>query len=125
MSVKRFDVNLPNMQRSLSTPSGEVLATDVSWANSPRARLKGLLGSHVLAEGRALVIVPARQVHTFGMRYPIDVVFCDREWRVLRLIRRLPPRRVTRWVRRARYVVELPAGAIPDEIAAGVQLVVR
>ena len=113
------------MQRSLSTSSGDVLASDVSWANTPVTRMKGLLGSSVLAQGRALVIEPARQVHTFGMRYPIDVLFCDRRWRVLRLMRFLRPWCVTGWVRHAHYVVEFPAGAIPDEMEAGGSLSVR
>lgn len=57
------------------------------------------------------MIVRARQVHTFGMRYAIDVCFCDREWRVLYVVRSMRPRRVTRWVRGAAFVVEAPEGA--------------
>ena len=113
------------MQRSLSTSSGTVLAGDAVWAIGARERLTGLLGTSSLDAGRALVIERTRQVHTFGMRYPIDVVFCDRSWRVLHVIRGMAPGRASRWVRGARYVVELPAGAIPKDLSVGVQLVVR
>jgi uncharacterized membrane protein (UPF0127 family) len=44
------------------------------------------------------------------MRYPLDVIFCDGEWTVVHVVRAMPPARMTRWVRRARYAVELPAG---------------
>jgi uncharacterized membrane protein (UPF0127 family) len=51
------------------------------------------------------------QVHTFGMRYSIDVVFCDRKWIVRHVLHELEPSRLTRFVLRSRYAIELPAGA--------------
>ena len=57
------------------------------------------------------MLEPARQVHTFGMAYPIDVIFCDRALRVVHVVRDMRPGRVTRWVRTARIVIELPARA--------------
>lgn len=65
-----------------------------------------------LQPGEALVLDPGRQVHTFGMRYPIDVCFCDRAWKVLHVVAPMPPRRVTRWVFRARFAVEMRAGGL-------------
>jgi uncharacterized membrane protein (UPF0127 family) len=75
-------------------------------------RARGLLAGAPLGPGEALVIDGARQVHTFGMRYEMDVCFCDRDWRVLHVVVSLRPRRVTRWVVRARYAVEMRAGAL-------------
>lgn len=60
------------------------------------------------------MIEPARQVHTFGMRHPIDVCFCDRSWRVLHVVPALRPRRLTRWVAGARYAMEMRAGELGD-----------
>jgi uncharacterized protein len=100
----------------LSTRSGRVLAEHLRWARSPAARRRGLLGAPQLEAGEALVIAGAPQVHTFGMRYPIDVLFCSSDWTVLHVVHSMKPRRVSRWVRRARYAVEMPAGA-----AAGVK----
>lgn len=86
---------------------GEVLAS-AELAADRAARRRGLLGrDHV--EG-ALVIRPCRQVHTIGMRIPIDAVFCGGDGRVLR-IAHLAPRRVSRPVLRSRFVVEAAAGA--------------
>ena len=66
------------------------------------------------AGDRALVLDPAKQIHTFGMRYPIDVLFCDAEWVVRFVVSGIAPRRMTRIVWSARYAVELPIGAADD-----------
>jgi uncharacterized membrane protein (UPF0127 family) len=83
-------------------------------------RLRGLLGRD--APG-VLLIVPARSVHTCGMRFPIDVVFLDDGLRVVRVVRAMPPWRVAS-ERRARAVLELPAGGA-DRIEVGARLALR
>lgn len=90
--------------------TGRILARRVRRATTPLARALGLLAGPPLGLGEALVIEPARQVHSLGMRAPIDVVFCDRAWRVLHVVSPLRPWRMTRPVLRARRAVELPAG---------------
>lgn len=87
---------------------GQVLAS-VEVAESVRARTRGLLGREGL-DG-ALLLRPARSVHTVGMAFPIDVAFCDRSLEVLR-IARLVPNRVTRPVRRGHVVIETEAGVM-------------
>ncbi len=86
---------------------GEVLAA-VEVASSRRDRLHGALGRDHL-EG-ALLLQPARSVHTVGMRFAIDVAFCDGDLVVV-TTRRMVPHRVglPRW--RARSVIEAEAGA--------------
>ncbi len=93
----------------LLSEDGTVIARTVRFARSPVARAKGLLWSPPLRAGEALVIDGARQVHTFGMRYAIDVVFCDGDWLVKHVIRAMKPKRISRWVSASRYVIELPA----------------
>ena len=92
---------------------GRPIADSIVWARKPSDRMRGLLG-RPLTEGQALVIAGARQVHTFGMRYAIDVLFCDDGWVVRHRVARMAPRRVTRRVGGARYAIELPAGTIED-----------
>jgi uncharacterized membrane protein (UPF0127 family) len=98
-------------ERLVEVSTGRPLAARIRWARTFAERSRGLLGTHSLARDAALVIPRARQVHTFGMRYPIDVCFCDAAWRVLRVVR-LHPWRVSPWVRGARYAVEMAAGAM-------------
>jgi uncharacterized membrane protein (UPF0127 family) len=86
---------------------GEVLAS-LEVADSRGARRRGLLGRDGF-EG-ALLLVPARSVHSIRMRFPIDVAWCDRDLVVLR-VARLDRNRVTRPVGRAHAVLEAEAGS--------------
>lgn len=86
---------------------GEVLAS-LEVAESRRDRRRGLLGREGV-DG-ALLLRPARSVHTLGMRFPIDVAFCDADLRVIRVVR-MPRHRVSRVVWRARAVIEAEAGS--------------
>lgn len=85
-------------------------------------RMRGLLKRPEPDPGVALLLDPCWAVHTLGMRYPIDVVFCDARWRVLRVVPALRPRRVA-WVRGASRVLEFGANtARPLGIVTGVRL---
>ncbi len=86
---------------------GEVLAA-AELMTGRRQRARGLLGRDGL-EG-AVVLRPCRQVHTLGMRFAIDVAFCDREGVVLRT-GCLRPWRVSPLVLRSSFAVEAKAGA--------------
>ena len=65
-----------------------------------------------MEDGEALIFPRCRQVHTFGMRFAIDVLFVDRNGKVVRAVSELTPGRLTRWVPRARALVELPPGTL-------------
>lgn len=101
---------------------GEVLAT-AETASGRRARRRGLLGRAGF-EG-AYVLRPCRQVHTVGMRFAIDVAFCDRAGRVLHATT-MRPGRVSRPVLRAAWAIEAEAGAFGRwELAVGDRLELR
>jgi uncharacterized protein len=68
----------------------------------------------------ALLIRRCRSVHTFGMRFPLDVVFVDRDWRVVRLVRDVGPRRFVS-CRDAAAVIEVAAGE-GDRLREGLSL---
>lgn len=78
-------------------------------ARTPVARLIGLARIRE-PPPYGLLLPRCRSVHTFGMRFPLDVAFLDPEGRVVRLVRGVPPRRVA-GCRLARHVLETPAGA--------------
>jgi uncharacterized protein len=90
--------------------AGRVVASRVHGALDATSRKKGLLGRTGLDEGEALVIAPCSAVHTFFMRFPIDVVHLDRAGRVVRLRRGMPPSRIDVSLR-GFAVVELAAGS--------------
>lgn len=74
--------------------------------------MKGLLGRKALAAEHGLWIRPSQGIHTVGMAFPIDVVYLDREDRVLRLYHGLAPFRIAAVSLRVRSVLELPAGTL-------------
>ena len=68
---------------------------------------------HEFPEGQGLVIDPCSSIHMFFMRFPIDVLYMDREDKVVRAQQGIKPWRVgPLWTRGAKYVIELPAGTI-------------
>lgn len=91
---------------------GATLADSGRLASNAWHRLRGLLGTKTLETGEGLLLRPCQSVHTFFMAFPIDVVFVDRYFRIVELHRAMPPFRLSRFVRRARFVIELPAGTI-------------
>ena len=91
---------------------GATLASNVEVADTPRARRIGLLKRDSLNPGQGLWIFPTQAIHTFGMRFPIDVVFIDRQLRVKRIYHRLAPFRLTSLVWSAQSVLELPSGCL-------------
>lgn len=83
-----------------------------------RARLRGLAWRERSAAGPGLLIPRCRSVHTFGMRFALDVVFLDARGRVVSVRRRVPPRRLV-WQRGAAAVLEIPAAEGGESAGAG------
>jgi uncharacterized protein len=96
---------------------GAVLCERCEMPRGSFARMRGLLGRDGLEPGTGMLIDAAPSVHMFFMRFPIDVVFLDRDRRVVGVRHGLRPWRVA-GARRAVAALELPAGAAA---AAGVE----
>ena len=111
--------------RVLNLTRGTVLATSLEVAGSGKSRRKGLLGRAGLSPGEGLWIVPCESVHTFFMRFPIDLVFAARDGRVVKLRRDVRPWRISgAWG--AFAVIELAAGAAARaDLRPGDRLAVR
>jgi uncharacterized membrane protein (UPF0127 family) len=90
--------------------SDTALATVVETAFDSRSRRKGLLGRSGLPVGAALAIAPCSAIHTFGMRFPIDVVFARRDGRVTKVRHAMSSGRMSVSVT-AFAVIEMAAGA--------------
>jgi uncharacterized protein len=90
----------------------------VAEASNRPARMKGLARLDAMPAGTALHIPRCRSVHTFTMRFPLDLIWLDREGRPVRVDRSVPPRRLKGCLR-ARSVVEVNAGRADAFLAAG------
>ncbi|MGB2875326.1 MAG: DUF192 domain-containing protein [Gaiellaceae bacterium] len=96
-------------QIALANDDGTVVCERCLLAETPLARLRGLLGRTGLPSGEGLLLRPAASIHTAFMRFAIDAVFLDRANTVVKVASALRPWR-TSACRGARAVLELPAG---------------
>ena len=90
--------------------SGTVLATHLEVAGDSASRRKGLLGRDHLEPGRAVLIAPTQGIHTFGMRFAIDIVAVTRDGVVVKIRANVPRRRIV-FALKAFAIIELPAGS--------------
>jgi len=88
------------------------LASMLEVADSFFPSLLGLMGRASLEAGHGLWIVPCQSVHTFWMRFSIDIVFLDENRKVIYLVESLRPFRISKHVSKARSVIELPVSSI-------------
>jgi len=102
----------PNPRLKIANPARQsVLADNVEVADHGAARNKGLLGRDRLSSGEGLWIVPCEAVHTFGMRFPIDLVYIDRKKVVRKVRSNVRPWRLSGCLA-AHSIIELPAGTV-------------
>lgn len=95
-----------NRTRSTSLISRGRLA-DTFWT-----RLKGLLGSAPLESGEGLILVGEKSIHTLFMGFPIDVVYVNKDYQVIRTSSDMVPYRLGPFVTHCAYILELPVGTI-------------
>ncbi|HEY1366818.1 MAG TPA: DUF192 domain-containing protein [Gaiellaceae bacterium] len=88
---------------------GSVVCERCAIADGFLSRLRGLLGRRELPRGEGMLFRPTSSVHTSFMRFPIDVVFLDRELAVTKIVARLKPWRAAA-ARRSHIALELAAG---------------
>jgi uncharacterized membrane protein (UPF0127 family) len=88
-----------------------VVSDNCHFANTVLKRMVGLLNRGQFGAGEGLLLDRCYGIHTFGMRFPIDVLFLDKDLCVIRAVKALPPYR-TCVVKKSVYVLEVPVGAL-------------
>ncbi|MFC2036599.1 DUF192 domain-containing protein [Chloroflexota bacterium] len=88
----------------------QALVTAGRVADNYWTRMRGLIGHQPLAEGEGLLIVPCSSVHSHFMRFPIDVLFVDKDQKIVGIDEDLRPWRFGHFYRQVHFVIELPAG---------------
>ncbi|MBM3779385.1 MAG: DUF192 domain-containing protein [Acidimicrobiia bacterium] len=101
----------PVVCRLLRVTDGQTLAGRILPAFDSRGRRRGLIGRAGLDADEALIISPTKALHTWFMRFPIDIAFVSRDGTVLKTRHAVTPWRVTACAR-AHAAVELPAGTL-------------
>lgn len=104
----------------------QTIAEDVLIADTMGSRLIGLMFRSAPPQGaKGLLLNPCNSIHTFFMRYALDVVFLDSKNNVVKVIRGMNPWRMTWIYIRASKTLELPAGKLPPQIKEGDHLEVE
>lgn len=92
--------------------SNTVLASKVEIADNFLSRLKGLMGRNEMLRGECLIIIPCNSIHTCFMKYPIDAIFLDKNWQVVKVVKYLRPWKFVAPVRNSQIVVEFLGGTL-------------
>ncbi len=89
--------------------AGEVYLCDSFWK-----RTQGLLGHAPLLPHQAFWLIPCNSVHTFGMKYPIDLYALNKDNRVVAVIKNMKPNRISRIFWKAHSILEMISGPSRD-----------
>ncbi len=100
------------ISRVINITKNTVIAEKVEVANTTPKRIKGLLGRDGLDKGQALVIIPCSSIHTFFMKFSIDVLFVNNKGKAVAIAHSLPPNRLFGSYLKGKYVVELSPGTL-------------
>ncbi len=108
--------------RLVRADTGAVIAEHVRDASSVRDRALGLMLRRRLPPGHGIWLNPCNGVHTWLMRFPLDVLVLDKDLRVVRVSRNLKPWRLLLPVRGGHSTVELAGGTLDEGLGVGVGL---
>lgn len=103
----------------------KTIASKASLADSFMERALGLMFSKDLGNRDALIIEPTNSIHTFFMNYPIDVIFINSDYKVVKVFRKLKPWRMTRMYFTASKAIELMGGTLEEDISPGEYLEIK
>ncbi|MPM42062.1 hypothetical protein SDC9_88724 [bioreactor metagenome] len=112
------------MKKLINARTGEVILEDLQTADTFYARFRGLMGRPSLPENAGLMIQPCNSVHCFFMKFPIDVIFLDKENRVVHIAESMKPGSISPIVKGAKYVIEANATKLSKSIQKGDKLII-
>ncbi|KIH70630.1 DUF192 domain-containing protein [Salinicoccus roseus] len=98
----------------INSTRGTVIAQDLIKAHSFWSRFKGLMLKRDMPHDAALHLRPCSSIHTFFMKFSIDVIYIDEQNVVVGIEKHLEPGKIGGRFKSARSVIELPAGTLRD-----------
>ena len=105
--------------RVINDTTGETVLEELKIADTFMKRFIGLMGKKQLDPGSGLKIEPCSSIHTFNMKFPIDVLFLSERHEVLQIINGMKPGKVGSVVKGARYVIEGNENDISGKVQIG------
>ncbi|MCR2823180.1 DUF192 domain-containing protein [Lederbergia panacisoli] len=98
--------------KGMDKDTGQVIVENLKPAYSFMKRLKGLMFQKTLKPGSGVHIKPCQSIHTFFMKFPIDVIYLDKEMNVVGMQQALPPGKLGKRFKNVHSVIEMKAGTI-------------
>ncbi len=95
-----------------------IVMNDIELADTFWLRLSGYM-FRKSPHGPGFLFEQNNGIHTFFMNFPLDLVFLDKEYRIVKLIKNIKPWRHTRFYFKARHTLEVPVGKLPDSLKEG------
>lgn len=105
--------------RVINVTTGEEILKELNIADTFVRRFMGLMGKKRLCPGFGLKIEPCSSIHTFNMRFAIDVLFVSEDHKVLEVLCAMTPGKVSSVVKGSRYVIEGNANELSDKVKIG------
>jgi hypothetical protein len=96
---------------SIMTMENDIILENVVIADSFFSRLRGLMGKSEIDENEGLLIRPCNSVHTFFMKFNLDIVFIDKNFVILEICSDLAPNRITKIYKDSKFVIEGKKGS--------------
>jgi uncharacterized membrane protein (UPF0127 family) len=94
--------------------NSQILFSKVLWASNPFLKMKGYLGRKSLAKDEALIFPKAPSIHTFFMKFAIDIIFLDTTQKVITCLEKVKPGRILPYIN-SRYTIEMPEDSIQEK----------
>lgn len=106
--------------RLVNRDNGQVIADSIESATTFFTRLKGLMFRQQLSNGGGLYLHPCKSIHMFFMKFPIDVLYLDKDWKIVGMEEQLEPGKIGKVFPNVVSVIELGSGSIQKyDIKAG------
>lgn len=96
----------------INTGNNSMISEDCKVADTFLSRFRGLMGKHELLPGSGLLIIPCKSIHMLFMKFPLDIIFINRDNVVVYIVEGIKPWRVSKIIKNAHSVLELPVGSI-------------
>ncbi len=104
------------MKKVIIKNNNFTLCHNLKEATNLIERMRGLMFSKKMEDFDGLLIRPCNSIHTFFMKYPIDTIFLDSKFKVVKIIRNMHPWKISWIYFKAKQVLELPANTIPTDL---------
>jgi uncharacterized membrane protein (UPF0127 family) len=104
------------MSQTKSITPNDDYRIDLELKSSFFQKFRGLLGVKHLGEKQGIVLVGCKQVHTFWMQFPIDIVVLDKDFKIIDFVGDLKANKISPYYRRGYYIIELATNPINEKL---------